>query len=434
MSLQQRGVDLGVDRFAPDGGAPSRLAVVLRPELVLLAMASLGAAVLHAAFAPGHFDADWAHGLFFASVAWGQLLLAIGLVAIQRRWVYALGLLNVVVIITWIVSRTSGLPFGPSSGVTEEVGTPDLVATGLEAVVVLGCAGLLFRLRRGRPVQVETGTRWLLGAAVFGAALVAASSTAALTPRFAGGHHEGSAETAEGVANNGHPHDSTGATATDTGAVPTLTGNTPCEKSGPPASQGSVMEAEGHNTRGPIEQIAIDRPTTELLQQQQTIARGVAEKYPTVADAEAAGYQASSVFVPCIGAHYTNIGLVGGFDPAAPSELLFDGTKPESKIVGLSYLVYHPGGAPEGFAGPNDHWHQHNANEGLCFSRANGIVIGAEDVSPEDCAQRGGVKRELPDIWMLHDWIVPGWECSWGVFAPECPELGGTTGADAWTR
>ena len=51
-----------------------------------------------------------------------------------------------------------------------------------------------------------------------------------------------------------------------------------------------------------------------------------------------------------------------------PSELLYDGTTPESKIVGLSYLVWHPGGTPPpGFAGPNDHWHQHNANGGLCL-------------------------------------------------------------------
>ena len=43
--------------------------------------------------------------------------------------------------------------------------------------------------------------------------------------------------------------------------------------------------------------------------------------------------------MPCIGAHYTNFGLVGTFNPAAPSELLYDGTTPDSKIVGLSYLV-----------------------------------------------------------------------------------------------
>ncbi len=171
-----------------------------------------------------------------------------------------------------------------------------------------------------------------------------------------------------------------------------------------------------------------------MLQQQQAIARGVADRLPNVAAAEAAGYHKSTPFVPCIGAHYTNVSLVPRFDPAKPSEFLFEGTEPDSKIVGLSYLVLHPGGAPEGFAGPNDHWHQHNANGGLCFSNKDGIVIGAEDMSQEECIAAGGDKHELTDIWMLHDWTVPGWECSWGVFAPECAELGGRAGTDAWTQ
>jgi hypothetical protein len=255
-------------------------------------------------------------------------------------------------------------------------------------------------------------------------------STAALTPRYAGEHTHGTVSTT-GVAADGHDH---GAAGSGAGTVPVLTGNTPCEKSGPPASQGSLLDAEGHNHRGPVEQITIDRPTAALLQQQQALARDVAVRYPTVADAEAAGYHASTTYVPCIGAHYTNIALVlPPFDPAVPSELLYDGTRPDSKIVGLSYLVLHTGGAPDGFAGPNDHWHQHNANGGLCFATQKRQVIGAEDVTPAECAARGGVKQELTDIWMMHDWIVPGWECSWGVFAPECPELGGTVGADAWT-
>ena len=127
----------------------------------------------------------------------------------------------------------------------------------------------------------------------------------------------------------------------------------------------------------------------------------------------------------------TNVALVGRFDPSAPSELLFDGTTPTSHIVGLSYLVFHPGGAPAGFAGPNDRWHQHNANGGLCFA-PNGFVIGAETMTPPQCAAIGGHKAPLVDVWMLHDWVVPGMECGWGVFAPECPELGGRIGGSAW--
>jgi hypothetical protein len=40
----------------------------------------------------------------------------------------------------------------------------------------------------------------------------------------------------------------------------------------------------------------------------------------------------------------------------------------------------------------------------------------------------------LTDIWMLHDWVVPGMECSWGTFSAECPELGGRTGGTAYDK
>lgn len=207
-----------------------------------------------------------------------------------------------------------------------------------------------------------------------------------------------------------------------------LTGDSPCEKSGPPASVGqTVKDAEGHDARGPLKQHSVTKAERETLIAQQAQARTVAEKFPTVATAEAGGYKKSTVYVPCIGAHYTNTGLVAKFDPATPSELLFDGDTPDAKIVGLSYLLVSPTGAPDGFAGPNDNWHQHNANGGLCIN-PTGVVVGNEGTSKADCAARGGRKVPLENIWMLHDWVVPGWECGWGVFAGECPELGGRVG------
>jgi hypothetical protein len=222
-------------------------------------------------------------------------------------------------------------------------------------------------------------------------------------------------------------------------------GQSACEKAAPtPASPGEVGAGAGgstadsktstlaseHGARGMVVQQSLTHTQRIDLEAQMSAARAVAQRYPTVKDAEAAGYRRSTPYVPCIGAHYTNEGLVMGFDPARPSELLYDGTTPDSKIVGLSYLVYHPDGPPPGFAGPNDHWHQHNANGGLCLR--GGTVVGGEETTRQQCAALGGRKTLLTDIWMVHAWVVPGFECSWGVFSGECPELGGQTCGNAW--
>jgi hypothetical protein len=225
--------------------------------------------------------------------------------------------------------------------------------------------------------------------------------------------------------------------------VGSATGTSPCEEAAPtPASPGEVGAGTGgsvtnadvlsseHGARGMVKQLQLTHAQRVELETQMAEARAVVAKYSTTASALAAGYEKSTPYVPCIGAHYTNVGLAGHFDPNTPSELLYDGTAPDSKIVGLSYLVYHHDGPPPGFAGNNDHWHQHNANGGLCLR--GGEVVGGEDVSPQTCEARGGRKTLLIDIWMLHAWVVPGFECSWGVFSGECPELGGRLGGTAW--
>jgi hypothetical protein len=361
--------------------------------------------------------------------------------------------INLAIAGVWVLSRTAGVPIGPNAGTAEPVGFPDSLATGLEVAVALGAVALAVR-----PMLLRRPLRSGLivpGIAVIGSLALVGATAAALTPRFAGEHHGGTTDVAAVAAADGHDHGGTApATGTDdTGAAaaaPAATddhhgtdaampvtsafaaGTSPCELSGPPVSENNVaVDDEGHAHRGPTEQVDVDAATRAQLQMQQEAARQAAAMFPTVAHAEAAGYHKSTPYVPCIGAHYTNVSLVAVFDPLKPSELLYDGTEPDSKIVGLSYLVFHPGGEPEGFAGPNDHWHQHNSNGGLCLDGA--LVVGAEDTTPEECAARGGRKVILEDIWMLHDWVVPGWECSWGVFAPECPELGGTLGADAFT-
>lgn len=407
-----------------------------------LALASFGAAVLHFAFSPGHFDEYWAHGTFFVVVGWLQLLWALGMLTVPSKKLLLAGLgLSLGVVAVWVVSRTVGVPIGPDSEV-EAVGLPDLLATELELLIAIGTTVLI--ARPDLPRRALKSATFVPGlATVMGIALVGAT-TMAVTPAFAGEHHGGGRSKEAAGHNHGGdttasaPRTAAGAAApvshnhSAAAAAGGLTGSTPCEKAGPPASEGQVLDAEGHNHRGPTAQQPIDRATRLQLQKEQETARQVAVRYPTVAAAEKAGYTKSTPYVPCIGAHYTNIGLLAKFDPAAPSELLYDGTTPDARIVGLSYLVLHSGGAPAGFAGPNDQWHQHNTNGGLCLKGL--VVVGAEKTTRAECEARGGRKVPLPDIWMVHDWVVPGFECTWGAFASECPELGGRIGGTAWDK
>jgi hypothetical protein len=86
---------------------------------------------------------------FFVVVAAAQLAWGAVALAPAPRWWLALGAIGnlVVVVATWVVSRTVGLPVGEYAGITLPVGFPDALATALEAVTVAGAAALLVRGR-----------------------------------------------------------------------------------------------------------------------------------------------------------------------------------------------------------------------------------------------------------------------------------------------
>ena len=154
-----------------------------------------------------------------------------------------------------------------------------------------------------------------------------------------------------------------------------------------------------------------DQLSAELI-----TARQAALGHPTVAMALQDGYHMVVPYVPLIGAHYMKFSLVDGrFDPEKPEMLLYDGTGADAKIVGLSYYV-RGDTEPPGFAGPNDHWHRHI---GLCISQKSLSVIGGEKLSEAECAARGGVKADGSEFWMVHAWVVPGWDSPQGVFSAE---------------
>jgi uncharacterized membrane protein YgcG len=118
--------------------------------LSAIALASIAAGAINlAAAATVGRDSSPQTLAFFVAVAAAQLAWgAVALARAPRRWWLALGAMgNLVVAATWVVSRTVGLPVGEYAGITLPVGFPDLLATALEAVTVVGAAALLVRGR-----------------------------------------------------------------------------------------------------------------------------------------------------------------------------------------------------------------------------------------------------------------------------------------------
>jgi hypothetical protein len=239
---------------------------------------------------------------------------------------------------------------------------------------------------------------------------------------------------------------------TDPGAGQSTVPSLPSDASGSAAtasaasstSSGGVTDLNGQHVHGVKAQdvtaeqqpdVPLDAPTRALLAQQLVIARDTAMRYPTAADAVAGGYRLVAGFGPGSGAHYIGgpITGFGPFDPSRPQSLIYDGTSPTSHIVGLMY--YGMGAtAPEGFAGPNDHWHRHSH---VCTTFRNGTIDVPfppdADVTAQQCASAGGSYIAVTG-WMVHAWVVPGWESPAGVFSHENPDLrcaDGTYNTDA---
>ena len=198
------------------------------------------------------------------------------------------------------------------------------------------------------------------------------------------------------------------------------------------ASGSALTDLNGHKIEGvkaqdvaheTVPDKPLDPATRAELALQLIAARETALKYPTVADAERAGYHlVGGGFGPGSGADY--IGFAGGafgrFDPAKPPTLIYSGIKPTSQIVGLMYLGSGANSdAPEGFAGPNDHWHRHS---GVCLKGLDTIFPVDASVTKSQCTAAGGSFMNIT-TWMVHAWVVPGWESPAGVFSHENPNL-----------
>jgi hypothetical protein len=395
----------------PAGGAPQGADQPPEPRLaaqpgalafgpLVLASLSAAAGIIHLVMAPSHLAESTAEGAGFLVAGWVQIGLAVALIRSsppRRPLLGAVAAVNAALVALWAVSRTAGLPgVGSHAGHAASVTLVDGTAVAFETVLVLGALALLWR-----PAAAAGGRVGRIAALAVPLAVMALT-TAAIASPSARDHAQGE----HGTHGTAHDH-GTAAPADDKGLS-------------------LLRNGHDHGAAAPVE---LDGATQAQLDAQLAVTRTLIERYPTVAAAEAAGYDRVGPFLPGLGAHF--IPPDGDYVNGAITEselvgplLVFDGTEPDAALAGFMYVAVNQGTEPEGFAGPNDHWHYH---ENVCLvDRPDGgfdtPFVADQDVTEEMCTTIGG--RFVPLIQhMVHVWVVPGYESRDGLFSDVNPAL-----------
>jgi hypothetical protein len=389
--------------------------VVARPEnavapvaRVTLGALSAAAGIVHLAMVPSHWSASALEGVGFALTGWFQLALAVAMVAWPSAVLLRIGIAaNVAFVATWAISRTWGLPFGAHAGHPHDAGFVDLACVGLEIAFIALAVVALWHPGLGRTWR---GAR-LAACAIVPISVIALATAALASPSardHAGDSHGSHGHAREVAADTAHAEHTDGAVHATAVAD---------RKSG-----WTALGENGHQHGDGV--VELDRATQTALSVQLAQTTRLIEKYPTVAAAEAAGYRRQGRFNPGLGTHYGGAGAsgddvitgVGGI--AMVPTLIYDGTDPDSPIAGFMYLA--PGSrgeVPEGFIGPNDHWHEHT-NLCIRFDAGRIIALGSDDadMTQERCGRLGGMYIQRSG-YMVHVWTVPGYESPDGVFS-----------------
>ncbi len=211
------------------GGAGTDVAAD-RPLTIALGLLALGAAAIHFAVMPQHFEEFWASGVFFLVVASFQLVTGLAFVRGPSRAVALVGsIVNAGVVLVWLWSRLVAVPSGPHAGSVEPFGTADVIASAFEILIAAGLAVSVLSPGRAWLAQRRVaGASASLAILVLVGAIVPLTTAALAAPAHGHelGHRAGPAEA--------HPDD-------------TAVGHTEEERAGP---GGATEEAHSHETAG----------------------------------------------------------------------------------------------------------------------------------------------------------------------------------------
>lgn len=146
-------------------GRRARAPGVDRPAFVadavkVAAWLSIAAGAIHAVATVDHFSHWWLYGVFFLSLAYGQVLWGVAVLRrpVSDRTLRAGAIANLAIVAAWLFSRTIGVPFGPEDGRAEPVGIMDVAAQLDQIVLVAYVAAIL-----NPALRTVRGVRTLLG-------------------------------------------------------------------------------------------------------------------------------------------------------------------------------------------------------------------------------------------------------------------------------
>ncbi len=406
----------------PIGGGSLPASLPLR---LTAAACSLGAAAIHFMVMGEHFSQWWAYGAFFAVAAWVQVIWAVALAAghAPRPLLVLGGAGQLGIVVLWLVTRTTGLPFGPDNGNAEAAGAADVVSCVLE---VLAAAAALLLLR---PVGRRPVARTPAVAAVALLTLAVAGATTAVDMPSVVGHGETMDAAMSGATNSGaaaagasagHTHGTTAAGGSTTGsgistadhmAGGPVTGDIPAgwtagcmhmPMGGSLASSGQALETQGHGSGA-----CTDAPVTpaQRAAAERLVAvtkASVVPRFSRLADAQRAGYRPVNITGPLW--HVANLAYQTDgrlLDPQRPEALVYyvpaDHTK--AMLLGAMYIEDTYGAPGPLIGGALTSWHLHtnlcvNAEQQTAFNpRADGSCAPGSSVAPTG--------------QMLHVWTVP---------------------------
>jgi hypothetical protein len=151
-----------------------------------MALASVGAGVIHLAVAPAHLREWVPFGVFFVVLGGAQLAWAALVWTRPRRSLLVAGAIaNAGVVALWLLSRSAGIPIGPEHWSPEAIGFADVVCSAYEVLIVVATWTLLREgdreLRRATSVLARLAPI-LVGAPLTVAAVLSAAGVLGTGP------------------------------------------------------------------------------------------------------------------------------------------------------------------------------------------------------------------------------------------------------------